>query len=72
LRHIETLGLLDNTHASAAKVLDEPVVRNRPTNEGSHDSSNKWRDGVKIDQNKRIVKREMCGGQESGGQECRI
>ncbi len=53
------LGLVDDAHAAAAEVCEDPVVRDHLTNEGSHDSSFKWVHADKITQNKRIVKREL-------------
>jgi hypothetical protein len=36
---LEVLGFVDDAHASAADVLEDPVVRNRLTDEIRHDNS---------------------------------
>ena len=45
---LEVLGLVNNTHASTAEVLEDLVVRNRLTEEWSHDSSFRARDGNEL------------------------
>jgi len=35
----EVLGLIENTHAAATKVLEDPVMRKRLTDQGGHDNA---------------------------------